>query len=223
MDGFPYITFTQKTRTVGASKCILGSSVDPNAMYVDRDEKLILWQIHPDGTYRSTIVDEIKNKQLFSATIYTLSPTRGIVTDNTNGTLIPTRWFDETASGSASEGGSDVVYRVAQDGDVVYKVPMPRYTGALHDDMVIGIIGQDYVAFATRGGALIAFNVTTGKELWRWESNTPEISVFAALANGHCLVQTPTALVEVANSTESKEIAKGKAMIDWHGQMYLQK
>ena len=44
--------------------------------------------------------------------------------------------------------------------------------------------------------------------------------LFAALANGDCLVQTPTALVEVRNSTTSKELMKGKFMIDWQGRMY---
>ena len=29
---------------------------------------------------------------------------------------------------------------------------------------------------------LIAFDIGTGKELWRWDSKTPEIEVFAALA-----------------------------------------
>ncbi|MFZ1133434.1 MAG: hypothetical protein WAN69_00720, partial [Candidatus Korobacteraceae bacterium] len=88
----------------------------------------------------------------------------------------------------------------------------------LHDDMVIG---NDDIAFATRAGVLIAFNVRSGKDLWRWDSNLPEITVFAALANGHCLVQTDTALVEVESSTKSKEILKGKAMMGWNGQMYL--
>jgi hypothetical protein len=35
------------------------------------------------------------------------------------------------------------------------------------------------------------------------------------------MVQTSTALVEVDSATESKEIAKGKAMMDWRGQMYI--
>jgi hypothetical protein len=47
-----------------------------------------------------------------------------------------------------------------------------------------------------------------------------DITVFAALANGHCLVQTPTALVEVADSNTSREIFQGKAMMDWLGNMY---
>jgi len=211
MDGLPYLAFTQRKLTVGTSKCTPGVSVNPDDVYLERLEQLTLWQIRPDGTYRSTIVEQIKNKQPLSTAVYTVSPTTGIMTDNMNGVLIPARWFDDAGSENAIDPGDDVVYRVAEDGQAIYKLPLPHYAGALHDGMVIG---ENDVAFATRGGILIAFNVRTGKELWRWDSNTTEISVFAALANGDCLVQTPTALVEVTTSTQSKEIAKGKAMMD---------
>jgi hypothetical protein len=220
MDGLPYLAFTQRKLTVGTSKCTPGVSVNPDDVYLERLEQLTLWQIRPDGTYRSTIVEQIKNKQPLSTAVYTVSPTAGIMTDNMNGVLIPARWFDDAGSENAMDPGDDVVYRVAEDGQAIYKLPLPHYAGALHDGMVIG---ENDVAFATRGGILIAFNVRTGKELWRWDSNTTEISVFAALANGDCLVQTPTALVEVTTSTQSKEIAKGKAMIDWHNQIYIQR
>jgi hypothetical protein len=75
------------------------------------------------------------------------------------------------------------------------------------------VLGENDLGFATRGSLLIAFNVRNGKEAWHWDSNTPGIEVFAALANGHCLVQTPTALVEVENGDKSKEIFQGKAMM----------
>jgi outer membrane protein assembly factor BamB len=112
----------------------------------------------------------------------------------------------------------EMIYRVDEGGEVAYKLPLPKYAGPLHDEMVLG---ERELGFATRGGFLIAFNVKTGKEIWTWDSYTPGIEVFAALANGGCMVQTPTALVEVDSATESKEIAKGKAMMDWRGQMYI--
>lgn len=218
MDGYPYLAFTERIKTVGAAKCIAGSLAGTGETYVDRDEKLILWQIHPDGTYRATVVEEIKNRQPLSANLYTVSPTDAVMTDNMNGILVSAEWSDDTDSESA-KSEDDVVYRVAQDGSVVYKLSLPKYTGPLHDQMVIA---SNDLAFATRAGVLVAFNVRTGKDLWHWDSDTSEISVFAALANGHCLVQTPSALVEVASSTESREIAKGKAVMDWQGRMYIQ-
>src|ERR1039458_357646 len=96
-----------------------------------------LWQIRPDGTYRSTIIEQIKNKQSISAAVYTVSPTAGIMTDNMNGVLIPARWFDDQSSENATEEGDDVVYRAAEDGEAIYKFPLPHFTGTLHDGMVI--------------------------------------------------------------------------------------
>ena len=133
-----------------------------------------------------------------------------------NGTLIPVR-VSHNVTGKTNEATDEFVYRVNQDGELLYKFPLPKYSGSLKDDMVIG---EENVAFATRGSFLIAFSLVSGKELWRWESVEPEISVFAALANGACLVQTPTVLMEVASSTKAKEVFRGKAMMDWQGHMY---
>jgi len=93
---------------------------------------------------------------------------------------------------------------------------MPKYAGKLHDEMVLG---EENVGFATRGGTLVAFRVEDGKEVWRWDSPT-EIEVFAALANGHCMVQTPTSVLEVENSTTSGKYLDGKLMMDWQGHVY---
>ena len=217
MDGFAYIAFTQNDRKLGIAKCKPGSAVDPADISLARNENLILWQIHQDGSYRSILVENYKGEQPLAAPITTLSPTNGLMTDNLNGTLIPVQSSHQSGWEGTTSAADEFVYRVDEQGEVAYKYPLPKYTGALHDDMVIG---SDDVAFATRAGVLIAFNVRSGKDLWRWDSNLPEITVFAALANGHCLVQTDTALVEVESSTKSKEVFKGKAMMGWQGQMY---
>jgi hypothetical protein len=186
-------------------------------MRVTRDENLVLWQIHPDGTYRTTVVEAINVEQPLSLAVTVSSPTKAIVTDNMNGMLIPVQVSHRTSWEGASGAAEEFVYRLDPAGDLVYKFPLPKYTGSLPDEMVIG---ENDKAFATRGGVLIAFNVRTGKELWRWDSGTTEISVFAALANGNCAVQTPTALVEV-DGISSKELLKGTAMMDWLGHMYI--
>jgi hypothetical protein len=121
------------------------------------------------------------------------------------------------ASGKPSLPPTEFVYRLDESGRLVYRLPLPQYEGALHDDMVLG---GDQRGFATRGGVLIAFNVEDGHEVWRWDGKTLDIEVLAALANGGCLVQTPTALLEVDNSFDVHEIMKGKAALDWRGQLY---
>lgn len=217
MDGKAYLAFSQREWTLTTPTCTPGQSIDPKDVILSRNDKLVLWKIDPDGSYRSIVVEAIKTRQPLSAPVSMPSPTNALVTDNMNGTLIPVRVARNIASGETNETADEFVYRVNQDGELLYKFPLPKYSGPLKDEMVIG---EDNVAFATRGSFLLAFNLISGKELWRWESNEPEIAVFAALANGACLVQTPTVLMEVASSTKAKAIFTGKAMMDWQGKMY---
>jgi len=219
MDGLPYVAFSQSERRFRTEKCTPGSAVPAKAIYLDRDEKLVLWQVHPDGTHRTTTVQAAKGRQPISAPLETLVPTESIVTDNMNGMLVPVRVTHQSGKDKENEVADELVYRFDPDGEVVYKMLLPRYSGRRHDETVIG---ENDVAFTTRGTLLIAFNVRTGEDLWHWESNTPDIEVYAALANGHVLVQTPTALIEVESATEAKEIAKGKARMDWQGRLFIQ-
>jgi hypothetical protein len=212
MDGFAYIAFSKIERTIGTENCVPGAVVSTTQLRLTRREDIYLWQIHQDGTHREIVVESIHREQPFSDQLDTFSPTTSILTDNMNGTLVPVQ-----VTHSNGSPPDDFEYRVDAEGNVVYKFPFPKYSGPLRDDMVIG---SNDAGFATRGGTLIAFNVRTGKELWRWDSHTAEITVFAALADGGCAVQTPTDLVEVVDGLEAREIMTGKAMMSWSGQVY---
>lgn len=217
MDGLAYVAFSRIERTEGTAACASGAALDPAQITVKRDDGLVLWQIHPDGTLLSFELDSFRGGQSPSAAMRTVLPTGSLVTDNKNGMLVPVRVWEEGGSKNANEP-DQFVYHMNQHGEVMNKLSLPKYGGRLHDEMV----GGEEVFFAARGGVLIAFDISKGRELWRWESGTPEISVFAALADGGCLVQTPTALVQVNKTgTESKELVKGKAMMDWQGHMYI--
>lgn len=220
MDGYAYLAFAQSDWTFTAAKCTPGQTIDPKDVTLSRDDKLVLWKIDPDGSFSPIIVEATKTKQPLPVPASVISPTKALTTDNMNGTLISVRVSHNAISGDANEPAEEFVYRVNQNGELVFKFPLPKYSGSLKDDMVIG---EDNVAFATRGSFLIAFSLVSGKEMWRWESNEPDISVFAALAIGGCLVQTPTVLVEVASSTKAKQVFAGKAMMDWQGNMYRKK
>jgi outer membrane protein assembly factor BamB len=167
--------------------------------------------------YRNTIVEEAKSIRPVSKPVSAPSPTGGLIPDGLGGVLLALRWSHDAIVEDVHGSRDDLVYRIDEKGEVLYKLPLPKHPGPLRDEMVLG---ENDLGFATRGGILIAFNVRDGKEIWRWNSNTSDIEVFAALANGGCAVQTPTALVEVDSATESKEILKGKAMTDWNGQLF---
>ena len=218
IDGFAYVAFTQHDWSLKTGTCVPGSAVAPENVAYLRNERVVLWQIHPDGSYRSTIVEESKNKRPITESVSPPSPTGGIIPDGLGGVLLSVRWSHDTVVGEIHTSADELIYRIDEDGHIVYRLPLPKYDGVLHDEMVLG---EDEVGFTTRGSFLIAFTVRDGKELWRWNSNTPDIEVFAALANGHCLVQTPTALVEVSNANEAKEVLQGKAMMGWRGDVYV--
>jgi outer membrane protein assembly factor BamB len=218
IDGYAYVAFTQRSRTVAAPPCEPGATPPPGDTHITREESLVLWQIHPDGTHRTTVVEAFSGQQTAAAPVISASPTRSITPNAMNGVLIPVRVSDRDTWAGAEKTRDDLVYGLDAEGALLYKAAMPRASGPLHDEMVLG---EDDTAFATRGGILVAFDQRTGKERWRWDSHTPEIEVFAALANGHIAVQTATALVEVDADGTSKEMVKGKAMMDWLGHMYI--
>ena len=216
IDGFAYVAFTQNEWTLASAACTPGSAVEAHDVSFARDEHVVLWQIHPDGSYRSTVVEQLKGSRPLSDPVSAASPTGAIIPDGLGGVLLSIRRSHNDIANDVHGSPDEFVYRLNQDGDVVYALPLPKYDGKAHDEMVLG---QDNLGFATRGGTLIAFDVQAGKEIWRWDS-PQEIEVFAALANGDCLVQTPTAVVEVANATTSQEVFEGKAMVDWQGHIY---
>jgi len=217
IDGFAYVAFTQNEWTLESPACTPGEVIPPANVIFTRDEKLILWQVHPDGSYRSTIVEESKQKQSLAAPVSAGSPTGAIIPDGLGGVLLSVRWSHSDIVPDVHGLPDELIYRIQENGEVAYQFPLPQYDGPLKDEMVLG---ENDRGFATRGSVLIAFNVPDGKELWRWDAHTTGIEVFAALANGGCLVQTPEALVQVNNATESAEVFKGKAMMDWQGQLY---
>jgi len=217
MDGNAYLAFSQREWTLTAAECKPGQEIDPKDVTVSRNDQLVLWKIEPGGSFHPTVVEASKTTQPLSAPAAVLAPTDAITTDNMNGTLISVQLSHGNASDSVGALVDEFVYRVNQDGELVFRFPLPKYSGARKDGIVIG---EDNVAFATRGSFLIAFSLINGKELWRWQSDESDITVFAALANGACLVQTPTVLVEVASSTKAKTVFQGKAMMDWLGNMY---
>jgi hypothetical protein len=82
MDGYAYIAFTKNEWELEAQTCAPGAVLDPHNLTFGRDEKLLLWQIHPDGTYRSSVVESSKAKGPLSDPVSPPSPTGAILTDN---------------------------------------------------------------------------------------------------------------------------------------------
>jgi outer membrane protein assembly factor BamB len=214
-DGLAYLAFTQNSRTLTAPGCAAGSSLEARDVTLTRDDRATLWQIQPDGKYRATDVEAAKGEAGFSEPLIESAPTGAIIPDGLEGVLVSMR-RTRTAGPSSRPEAEEFVYRLDPDGKLMYRFLLPRYQGKLHDGMVLG---EENFGFATRGGTLIAFDVQAGTEKWRWNSSE-DVEVFVALKNGACVIQTPTALVQVNGPSSSKELMKGKFMLGWHGDMY---
>lgn len=213
-EGRAYVAFTQRAWILRASNCEPHTTIAPDRVEFSREEKIILWQVHPDGTYRSSVIEEFKGNSTLAEPMSVASPTGAIIPDGFDGLLLAVRWSHDRVFEAMNEPPDELVYRINRDGEVVYKTLMPKNDGPLHDDMVLG---ENEVGFATRGGVLVAFDVRTGKEQWRWDSNTPEISVYTAASDGGCVVKTPAGMVLVKNPTETKDLMEGHATLNWQG------
>ena len=204
-DGFAYAAFTENDWTVRTTKCVAGSVVDPNSVDFSRDDKLVLRQLHSDGTQKATLVDSSRQEHAsLGAPVTVMSPTGDIIPDGFGGVLLSVRWTHTDIAQKIRSSPDEFVYRVTEDGDVAYKFPLPKYSGPLHDEMVLG---EKDLGFAVRGGILIAFNVKDGTEVWHWDSGVPEITINMATAGGGCAVDTPQGLVLVEDGVKKRVVA----------------
>jgi outer membrane protein assembly factor BamB len=215
IDGLAYVAFAHGDWSTSAGKCTPGAPVERRDVRVAGEQRLSLWQIHPDGTKRETVIEEIRTEGPMAKPIELTAPTNAIIPDGLGGVLVSVR---RTGLQENEGRPQEFVYRVDGDGKLVYRMALPAYDGALKDEMVLG---ENNRGFATRGALLIAFDVREGKELWRWDAHVRGIEVFAALADGGCAVQTPEALVKVDDATHAAVLVKGHVMMGWNGQMYM--
>jgi hypothetical protein len=218
IDGLAYVAFTIGDWTFFGGGCKPGATVDPASIAVSGEQRLILWQIHPDGVHRETEIERVSSAGRSTSPVATLEPTNAIIPDGLGGVLLSVRRPPDVRE-AAPLRPADAIYRVDGDGKLVYKLPLPAYEGPLRDAMVLG---EDDRAFTARGSLLIAFDVRKGAESWRYDTHVDGIEVFEALADGGCLVQTPDALVNVHDADHAVEVTKGKVMMGWGGQMYVQ-
>lgn len=212
-DGYAYLAFSNRQSTLGSQKCTLGKALAREDVSWKKSNKVLLWQIRPDGTVRSNVIEEFRSTGNEFTTIPV--PTGEIMPDGENGLLLAMRWLSHPQEESYRD--EEYVYRISPGAEVLYKLSLTGDGGMSHDAMVLG---NDGTGFATRGGKLIAFDAQLGRELWTWVSNFPEIQVKYATANGGCIVQTPEGLALVENGELKKKVIGGTAFVDWEGGLF---
>src|ERR1017187_3798100 len=129
IDDFAYVAFTEHESTLTAPTCTLGAAIAARDVSVAREDKVVLWQIHPDGTYRSTIVEGSKGTRALSEPVSIASPTGGIIPDDSGGVLLSIRKSAASTGNEVTRSIDDFVYRLNYNGDFVYKFLLPKYDG----------------------------------------------------------------------------------------------
>ena len=167
--------------------------VDPQKVYFSRDDKLVVWRIQADGSHREILVDAARQQHLsLSAPITVSAPTGDIIPDGFGGVLFSIRSSAIYATQRSKVRPTEFVYRVTQEGELAYKFLLPKYSGPLHDEMVLG---EQDLGFATRGSILIAFNVATETKSGGGTPANRDFTINMATAGGGCFVETPEGIV----------------------------
>jgi hypothetical protein len=101
-DGDAYLAFTLFNWTVSAKKCPAGSVMDSHNVSFSENDKTVLWRVHPDGSYKETVVEQTQRANLPEGTpLPVASPTGAIIPDGFGGVLLSMRWMQsEVHSGS---------------------------------------------------------------------------------------------------------------------------
>jgi outer membrane protein assembly factor BamB len=186
IDGDAYAAFTVMEATVGVDQCDAGAAIDPVKVYYSTDDNLMLWRIHPDGSYQATTIDKYTIEHAPAGTpTKVILPTGAIIPDGLGGVLLSVRWMPSKVMQNIPPEPDEFVYGITAEGGVAYKLPLPHYKGKLHDGMVLG---EEESGFVTRGNIVIKFNVRTGAELWERDLDGP-LEIMAALADGGVIVK----------------------------------
>ncbi|HVN18014.1 MAG TPA: hypothetical protein VMU05_04555 [Dongiaceae bacterium] len=204
-DGQAYAAFSENRWRLGTTNCTAGSVLAPERVYFSRNDRIVLWQLHDDGSHTATLVDSLNQQHgTFAGPMTVMSPTGDIIPDGFGGVLLSVRWSHTDIAQKIRSAPDEFVYRITEEREVAYKFPLPNYSGPLHDEMVLG---EKDLGFATRGGMLVAFDVKDGREVWRWDSGSPEIRINMATAGGGCAVDTPAGLVLVEDGVKKRVVA----------------
>lgn len=188
IDGDAYIAFTQLARLVTTTPCQLNSTVDPTKKAVSTGDQLVLWRIHSDGTYVSHVLERTRFGNVpYGAPFKEIQPTGEIIPDGLGGVLVSI-WVGQAAAfQNKLLNAEEFIYRVNEEGEILYRLRLPAYEGPLHDAMVLG---EGNTGFVTRGDTLMKFDVLSGTMLCKRKLPGTELEVALAIAGGGVVVNT---------------------------------
>ena len=129
VDGFAYLAFTKNDWAVMADSCPSAAVIDPRKVTFERTDRIVLWQIHPDGTYRDTVVEESRIKNPYLSPVEVSSPSGALIPDGLGGVLLAVRRPYSSPDDKTTPIPAEYVYRIDGEGTVVYRSLLPKREG----------------------------------------------------------------------------------------------
>lgn len=209
IDGRARFAFTQSSIILRAPSCKAGEIIPSGDVRAIADDVLHLWKIDADGHYTEAEI-EARHFDAITRTMATEvpAPTGELIDDGSNGVLLSVQIrLRSTVPALVQKKCKEFIYHFTADDKLDYKVALPEYAydGQSSDKIGISEFRESELAFVARGSIVIAFNIESGVERWRWDSGV-NVRIGWVTKQGNVAVYLPDRIVEVQDPTHQKEI-----------------
>jgi outer membrane protein assembly factor BamB len=177
-EGTANFAFSELLISVENSDCSKDQVLQPERLHLRVTQRLKMVDIARDFSAFTYSVEENTAEGNAAKTSYQVSLPTGdlIVGEQGTGNFLAVRKQTQFWLTSQALNPAEFQYRITEDRSVKYRFPANATSGGFPTNMLLG----ETMGYTTRGHAVIAFDLETGQELWRWVS--PKSNVLAVMA-----------------------------------------
>jgi outer membrane protein assembly factor BamB len=183
------LMYSEASLVADAGNCAPGAAVDLKRVHVASTQHLVVFDIHPDGGTSIQTVEENKSEgPAATTTIAATLPAGEIIPGNADtgeGNFVAVRKAISRWGANTTAKVEAFEYCVSKNRQVLYRMRVPATTSTSNTTL----LGEERIAFTSRGNVVIAFDQDTGREKWRWEGKSVNVYPHAALTNGELIVR----------------------------------
>jgi hypothetical protein len=186
VEGVANFAYSELLISAEGSKCSEGQVLQLGVLHLTVTQRLKMIDIANDLSIVGYNVEENSAEGNAAKTLYKVSLPIGdiIVGEQGDGNFLAVRTQNESWPTSQGFNPVEFQYRISEDRSVKYRFPVNASSGGFPTDMLLG----KTIGYTTRGHAVIAFDLETGRELWRWLSTKSDVLAVMAAAGEMVLV-----------------------------------
>jgi outer membrane protein assembly factor BamB len=186
-EGVANFAYSEFNLIAEAVNCSAGSVLTPMQVQVKVTQRLVIVDVHEDGSSSTSIVEQNTEAGAAGDTwIQASVPTGDIIPgEEGTGNFLAVRRTKQLWRGTGPGTIEEFQYRINDDRTVKYRFPVPVSPPGFSSTM---LLGENNLGYTTRGKTVLAFNTETGKEIWRWESTKSTVLACAALKDNEVMV-----------------------------------